>query len=149
MHIITRRIGSDRFSHRSIVLSNMNSEAVLDRETGLVWERSPDTYQNGVIWSAAFDRCYIKRTGGREGWRLPTINELASLADANVYVPIYGSPFNFAQVSTPYWSSTTDASDPTRAYGLSVFSKPNIHTFQKIFDYPVWCVRGGQAIDSR
>src|SRR5262245_61970541 len=56
---------------RFIVLSNFNSEAVLDRETGLVWERAPDTIAR--TWSVAAGRCASLKKGGRFGWRLPSV----------------------------------------------------------------------------
>jgi hypothetical protein len=67
----------DRFR----VLSAFNGEAVLDKETGLVWERSPHT--KPLDWDAAKQLCYRKNVGGRQGWRLPAIHELASLVDPN------------------------------------------------------------------
>jgi hypothetical protein len=64
---------------RFIVLSNMGGNAVLDRETGLVWEKSPSTasftFSNGNL------ECQQRKTGGRMGWRLPLTAELFSLLD--------------------------------------------------------------------
>src|ERR1700693_3370881 len=54
---------------RFIVLSNFNSEAVLDRNTGLVWEKSPETTL--VSWAETRSVCIKKTVGGQKGWRLP------------------------------------------------------------------------------
>ena len=67
---------------RFVVLSNMASAAVLDRETGLVWERSAgDKNGNGDLeddrrtWAAALSYCATLGVGNRGGWRLPTVQE--------------------------------------------------------------------------
>jgi len=54
-----------------------DGDAVFDKETGRVWEQSPDTALR--TWTNAFRRCYTLDVGNRKGWRLPTIEELASL----------------------------------------------------------------------
>src|SRR5512140_126433 len=56
-------------STRFVVLSNLNNAAVLDRETGLVWERSPSAARVPV-WADAVNDCYARIIGGRKGWRL-------------------------------------------------------------------------------
>jgi len=59
-----------------IVLSNMGNAAVLDRETGLVWEKSPNPlFDQG----GAQVQCNLKSVGGRSGWHLPTLQQLQSL----------------------------------------------------------------------
>ena len=82
--------------------------AVLDRETGLVWEKSPDPELK--TWEQACTHCYQKELAGRKGWRLPTIDELSSLVDTSNLSPSLpaGCPFTGVQ-SYFYWSATTDA----------------------------------------
>jgi hypothetical protein len=58
------------------VLSSFSCVAVLDRETGLVWEQTPDS--TAFTWAAALDHCTMLLDGGKLGWRLPTDEELGS-----------------------------------------------------------------------
>jgi len=137
---------------RFIVLSNMNNAAVLDRETGLVWERSP--VAAGFIWSSAVSTCVARRTGNRFGWRLPTVNELASLFDpsaTNVPFLPSGHPFNGLPTdsSTNFWTVTPGTEAGTGhhnvGYTLSI-GGPSFslgHVSADTFTLGVWCVRGG------
>lgn len=92
----------------------MNDEAVLDKETGLVWQRTLNIYKTD--WQGAVDVAYGMGFGGRRGWRLPTVEELASLIDTsrrNPALPL-GHPFIDVQYgnSDYYWTATTRYSTP-------------------------------------
>jgi hypothetical protein len=108
-------------STRFITLSNFSSQAVLDRETGLVWEQSPDATPRNLRQAAS--ACHNKVIGRRKGWRLPTIAELTSLVDPSQVDPALpvGHPFTNVRFgglpfSRPsYWSSS---SFPEEATGL-------------------------------
>lgn len=132
---------------RFVVLTDWNSEAVLDRETGLVWEKEPPTsFRN---WFNARFECTNRRTGSRKGWRLPSVHELASLLDPAVAVPgptlPPGHPFSFVQ-SVNYWSASSAADSPTLAWFVS-FRNGDVLTGGKAFEIQVWCVRGGSNAD--
>ncbi len=58
----------------------VSDDLVKDRATGLVWQRSGSAYP--LDWPAArdyIDGLNAARFGGRDAWRLPTVNELMSL----------------------------------------------------------------------
>lgn len=133
--------GSTRFK---LVLDD---EAVLDRETGLVWDKSPSSI--AMNWVSACVHCYQREVGVRKGWRLPTIEELASLVDTSNFaipkLPI-GHPFTNVQ-SGYYWSSTTSASDGSYAWYVT-FDNGFVGSIEKTYVYYVWCVRGGYGHDA-
>jgi hypothetical protein len=132
---------------RFVVLTNWGSQAVLDKETGLVWERAPVTTTS--TWPEATLACATRTTGGRKGWRLPSMPELASLVAPSVAAPgptlPAGHPFLTVQ-SFPYWSATTVADNPSLAWDVSFFNG-NVNNGFKIGSFPVWCVRGGMNAD--
>ena len=99
-------------AQRFVILPAFNSEAVLDKETGLVWEKSPQT--TSARWIVAHRTCIEKNVGGQKGWRLPSLQELASLVDPSVAPPGLalppGHPFLAVQ-SAVYWSATRVGED--------------------------------------
>lgn len=141
-------------NQRFKVLSEFANQAVLDRETGLVWERSPQTlpatWNRDSIGVSARSTCAIKAVGGRKGWRLPSMPELASLIDPSVAAPgptiPPGHPFLDVE-STRYWAATTDAELPAEAWGVG-FTGGNVTSAEKTISARVWCVRGGMSTDA-
>lgn len=146
---------------RFIVLANWRDAdfptggaAVLDRETGLVWERSPST--TTFVWEAAHVHCNDRRTGSRVGWRLPTLQELASLVDpvSSLVRPVRlpaGHPFGNVQASglSSYWSGTTKAPVTAQAWRVlfSAFIGEVVFPDSKGSAHFAWCVRGGHGVD--
>jgi hypothetical protein len=134
----------------------LGGAAELDLETGLVWEQSPNT-TSFTNWFEAHDVCAGRVKGGREGWRLPTVQELGSLEDLTQTLP--GLPFGhpFSGVQGPYWSATsvigaaTDAESreiATRFAWRVTFDGTGSELFDdKISNEFVWCVRGGLGVD--
>jgi len=117
-----------------------DGEAVLDRETGLVWERNTiegDTY----TWYAALEHCYKAYIGGRGGWRLPTIAELTTLIDKTQIPLPAGHPFGVKL--SGYWSSTTYASSEGGAWFVR-FGNGGVGYGGKSGNCYVRAVRSGQ-----
>ncbi len=130
--------------------------AVLDNNTGLVWEQAPDgTPRN---WATATAYCVNKKVGDTVGWRLPSVVELKSVQDgatgaAAPFVP--ASAFTLSTSDTTpgvqsafYWSATSNAEFPTFAWfvdfgngGVGAGGKANGNGH-------AWCVRGGMNADT-
>jgi hypothetical protein len=126
----------------------MGGEAVLDKETGLVWEQSPDTEERN--WWVSFQHCFYKEVGNRMGWRAPTIEELASLLDKTQNDPALpsGHPFDSVQnsVLAKYWSFTTSIYSD-RAFHVTFGGPGYVGVNDKTVEGYVWCVRGGHGHD--
>jgi len=118
----------------------LDGAAVLDKETGLVWEKSPDTGE--LPGTDAIGHCYQREVGNRKGWRLPTVEELASLVDndnSNPALPS-GHPFDNVQFSI-YNTSTISVLNTGEAYHV-YFSNGSMAAADKNHDHHVWCGRG-------
>jgi hypothetical protein len=136
-------------TNRFVILVNWNSEAALDRETGLVWQVTPgigSPYGSDSNWFGATMNCAGVGTGGRYGWRLPTYHELGSLADATGALPA-GHPFQVGSRQL-FWSATVYPADAGFAFLRNIVA-PTLHIVDRVTESgEVWCVRGGQGVNS-
>jgi len=126
-------------NQRFVVLSAFDDKAVLDKETQLVWLRSPATEER---FNDARNLC-TQAGLGRRGWRLPSLEELQSLRAPN-NLPA-GHPF-LSIVPGYYWTSTRDSlSGRIWAVPLNMIGDP-VRFDPEFVPTPIlmtWCVRGG------
>jgi hypothetical protein len=121
----------------------MDAAAVLDKETGLVWEQSPK--KTTKDWYNACAHCCNNEVANRKGWRLPTVRELASLVDNDNSSLTLPTDHPFSTVySSFYWSSTPNLSATHAACAWLVsFANGYVGFCSKRRPSYVWCVRGG------
>ena len=92
---------------------------VIDRLTGLIWARRADLTGRPVTWQRALDAvAELRRHQPDAGWRLPNINELETLVDADQARPALPAQAPFTAVQAGYWSSTTSLFEPDWAWAL-------------------------------
>lgn len=136
-------VGPTRF----VVLSEFANAAVLDRETGLVWERGPTTAT--FTYYQATSQCLNLAVGGRKGWRLPSIFEFMTLIDPSVPSPgpmlPAGHPFkNVSRQAFFFWTSTRD-SGSQYPWGGNTFDGNVLPYYPYSAGMHAWCVRAPSA----
>jgi hypothetical protein len=130
-------IGADRFGARKT--------GVVDRLTGLEWQIAPAAASGD--WKTALATCLNLGSG----WRLPTVNELASIAIFSAtgcvgWPAVFGSDCGSPRV---YWSSTPQAWAPEAVYCMDFGSYAVIGVSLLETSPATRCVRSADAIAFR
>lgn len=89
---------------------SVKDDMVHDRLTNLYWCKCADLTGEPVEWQQALEvvaHWGQKREGSTICWRLPTINELASLVDCAACLPALPAGHPFTGVQASYWTATT------------------------------------------
>jgi Protein of unknown function (DUF1566) len=99
---------------RFVTLAAFHNQAVLDKNTGLVWEQAPATATRN--WNEAKDHCANRTVGGTVGWRLPSVIELKSVQDPSLVSPFVPTMV-FPGIQTDhedglYWSASLSPEGP-------------------------------------
>jgi hypothetical protein len=120
---------------------NDTTQIVRDSKTTLQWQ---DDVNVSKTWEEAIEYCEALTLGSYSNWRLPNINELASIVDRSKSHPAMNGTF-IHKKSSSYWSSTTTADTTSDvAWHISFIDGSQYNGNNKYYYYYVRCVRAGQ-----
>jgi hypothetical protein len=125
----------------------IKGNAVLDRETGLVWQQDSLVNADELNWYDSLAICRTLNLEGKLGWRVPTIEEFFTLLDNFSQPP--DPPFT-AGVNPRYWTASTDPANAANALYWSFTAGsifPGAKSGVPATGIGVWCVRGPGGID--
>ncbi len=126
-------------------LEKIRDDIYFDYETGLMWERNGNFSKKEMTWHEAMDWVIKLNYAGYSDWRLPTIDELKSLAKRGGKRPadwLNANGFNNVK-SSGYWSSTAITGGTSLAWVVN-FNFGSVYSSIKCNTKYVRCVRGGQ-----
>ena len=140
--------------NRQNYLNNSNG-TITDTGSNLTWlicplsdSLSPLDHANScsltkasLTWVNALHACENLDYAGRTDWRLPSVRELASVANFTSTDAIKIDNTAFPGSNGSYWSSTTDLADVTNAYFFN-FNEAQISSLLKNTEIFVRCVTG-------
>jgi hypothetical protein len=113
-------------------------EVVVDRVTGLAWQRRVDAQTRS--WAAASEYCACLTLAGEDNWRLPTRMEMVSIVDFTRNTPAI-DPTAFPDTPPEwFWTSSRRPDDPTLAWYV-YFENGFSNFIEQGTAYRVRCVR--------
>jgi hypothetical protein len=128
-----------------------DADLVWDQETGLVWARNANLLDQSFNWLDANTEARNQvKLAHRQGWRLPTAEELASLIDTRQDPMLPGGhPFINVQSGAgepTYWTSTNHENPDGAAWFVNFNHRAGgIGLGNKGLQGFVWPVRGGRG----
>ena len=124
----------------------LRDDLVDDRLTGLCWSRCADPVAGPLDWGRALSAIrHLNKISfcGQSDWRLPTINQLASLVDCARHTPALPGDHPFIRLHDGYWSSTTSFFETDWAWVLYLDKGACGVGHKARADFFVWPVRTG------
>ncbi|HSW63111.1 MAG TPA: DUF1566 domain-containing protein [Dissulfurispiraceae bacterium] len=129
------------------------ADCMIDNLTGLMWSKNADLPNGVMTWNDAIDYANNLPLCGHSDWRLPNVNELNSIINANEpdsTTWLVAQGFINVRVGSFYWSSTTASENTTEAravfmYNGSTFAQPK----EGPNYYSVWPIRGDTSLPAR
>lgn len=123
-----------------------NGSEIHDKATGLIWQRC----SLGQAWSGntctgsamryTWQQAMIASQELGEGYRLPNIKELSSIANYQCHEPAFDPTLFPATPEHSYWSSSPYIKSPAYAWGLNTYIG-DINHFPKSSTHHVRAVR--------
>jgi hypothetical protein len=129
-----------------------NGETVTDNKTDLMWSKCAEGlsdsgcttgYAKTYNWHEAKERAKGSRLAGHADWRLPNLDELASLVESTCYNPSINTTIFPNTPSSLFWSATTFDNDSYHSWVLSFYNGGG-YTFNRGLARYVRLVRSGQ-----
>jgi hypothetical protein len=133
---------NQRFAVAKGSASDGSDDIVLDKATGLVWERKSTGFTGmSVGWLHSYSSCHYISHQGLWAWHLPTVEELSTLLEGTS-LP-WGHPFDINADNNYFWTSSSYADG--FAYLVELGRNPPCIGSSKDGLAHYWCVRGGSA----